>query len=220
MRKQSGCTPCREQSRTTAPLSWLHDTSRLESKGRSAERWIYLPGKIQSQLKVSRRGVGSPATTSPQPRRAGGNVLSYSGWGVPVRLLLYRIVPLLQQILLGESPCSELQAWDQLCLTRKGTNYNTLLVKVFIYKVALFYCRRWRTKGAAEGTFLVQLHLTARHSDSPVDVRVSILQWKPFIYLFIKLLFPHQNKTKCSNSRGVLGQLLPDIPLSWVGKAI
>lgn len=135
VQKQSSCTPCRERSHTTAPLVWLRDTSRLESKGRSAERWIYPPGKIQSQFKVSRReGVGSPATISPEPRRIGGDVLSYSKWGVPVRLLLYCIVPLTQQILLGESACSELQAWDHICLTIRSTNYNTLLVKILFIK--------------------------------------------------------------------------------------
>lgn len=117
---------------SSAPPGYLPDTSRLGSKGHSAERRIYHPGKNSQFRLSSREEMGSPSSASCQPRRdvPGPAEEHQEHWDV----LLHCTVPLLPSKACQESPCSEPQARDHLCLTSNSSNYYRTS-KYFIYKV-------------------------------------------------------------------------------------
>lgn len=113
--------------RSSRPTAWHQQVKKQRS----------LCWKKKSQSRASsRERAGSPAAASSQPGRVGRDALPYPRRGAPVGMLLHCIVSLSasQEVLLGESSCSEPQAQDHPCLTRKGSNYNMLLVKILFIK--------------------------------------------------------------------------------------
>lgn len=154
--------------------------------------------KIPSSGFLAEKKWGHPALSPASPGRMCLAQQRSTSWDV----LLHCTVPLHRSKACQESPCSQPQARDHLCLTSNSSNYYRTS-KYFIYKVVWFYF----TEGAAERMFLVQLYWQqAIHIHCGC---LGIYFTVEDIYFFVKLvlLVPYPNKAKTPSSHRVLGYL-------------